>query len=150
MPLSAESIDTRITLLQHKTQQLVEILLDERAALSGRDLDALVRVTATKSALCSELAELIESSRPLPEAIAALPNPERAQLELRHKQLVALVASAQDSNLVNGKVIQRSQQSVLTILDTLSGKSLDGLYDTSGYSNADSNAKGRKGTAVRV
>ena len=105
---------------------LIELLEDERAALGARDAAQLEVVNAQKLAVCQRLERtLAELPKPLPS-------------DTRHKALLQRAAQAQDSNLVNGKIIYRSQQSIQAIIDTLNGKALDdGLYDTSGIARND-------------
>ena len=128
--------------LQTYFQDLLEILQQERAALTAHDGTALDTVVARKNELCQQLSSALQASPGISARINAS-NPSAdtegevpSELDADHKLLLELAASARDSNLVNGKILQRSQQSVREILGILSGKSLDGLYGQTGQQTA--------------
>lgn len=121
---------TKISALSAQFQALLELLDEERAALTAHDGAALDALTARKNDLCQTIAADLAAA---PELTASQ---ELGELDEDHKTLLDLAQQARDSNLVNGKILHRSQQSVREILSILSGKSLDGLYGQSGQQTA--------------
>jgi flagellar biosynthesis/type III secretory pathway chaperone len=135
--------------LQGYFQDLLDILEQERAALTAHDGSALDACVARKNDLCQQLAQALQASPEISARISANnadvdthpaslqeASPAPPELDVDHKILLELAAKARDSNLVNGKILHRSQQSVREILGILSGKSLDGLYGQSGQQTA--------------
>jgi flagellar biosynthesis/type III secretory pathway chaperone len=120
---------------------LLSMLDQERLALISHDGVSLDDCVAKKHALCKTIDQYVRAAPELASIMAAAANPEtdaNATLELDadHKSLLDLVITARDSNLVNGKILHKSQQSLREILGILSGKSLDGLYGQSGQQTA--------------
>ncbi|MEM9623825.1 MAG: flagellar export chaperone FlgN [Pseudomonadota bacterium] len=115
--------------------QLSQLLDDERDALSRHDTDALAALLEAKMVVLKQLQDPAFGPA-LAEQISITPAAERAELEARHSSALVLARQVRDSNLVNGKVLHRSQKSVSDLLNILSGKSLDGLYGTSGQTVA--------------
>ncbi len=111
-------------------QELLDLLEQERTALTAHDGTALDAVVAEKNRVCQEIADCLAGA---PELTA---RQNFDELDDDHKSLLNLAQLARDSNLVNGKILHRSQQSVREILSILSGKSLDGLYEQSGQQTA--------------
>lgn len=124
--------------LEADFRALIALLDTEREALIKHDADALQNCVGPKNEVCQRIAASLASpeGKTLAQAIAGQP-PE--ELDTDHKSLVTLVnlaRSARDANLVNGKILHRSQQSLREILTILSGKTLDGLYGHTGQQNA--------------
>ncbi len=122
--------DDKITALKALFTQLLALLDREREAIVAHNGEALDALVPEKNRLCQEIAALLSQA---PE-LTARQNVD--ELEEDHKSLLDLAQTARDSNLVNGKILHRSQQSVREILSILSGKSLDGLYGQSGQQSA--------------
>ncbi|NKB98054.1 MAG: hypothetical protein GKR90_06095 [Pseudomonadales bacterium] len=118
-----------------------ETLSQERRALETRDVEVLTDCSNEKLRLCQALAAP-EFSESLATSIQELEDDERTECELQHTNLLAQLTQIRDSNLVNGKILNRSQNSVREILHLLSGRSLDGLYGESGQPNSDTEAGG--------
>ena len=124
------------TLKEHFTD-LLDILAEERNALTAHDGEALDGCVERKAAVCQAISQTLNSAPALAAELqrASDPQPED-DIDADHKSLLALARAARDSNLVNGKILHRSQQSIREILGILSGKSLDGLYGQSGQHTA--------------
>ena len=120
----------KIAVLAERFNALLSLLDRERAAITAHDGAALDALVAEKNQLCQDIAALLAQA---PE-LTARQNVD--ELEEDHKTLLDLAQTARDSNLVNGKILHRSQQSVREILSILSGKRLDGLYGQSGQQSA--------------
>ena len=127
-----------VELLVIRFNELLKCLETERAALIAHDGQALDACVAHKQALCASIAEGFaaapELTAELQRAAGGPDGPD--ELDEDHKTLLELAIAARDYNLVNGKILHRSQQSVREILGILSGKSLDGLYGQSGQQSA--------------
>ncbi len=122
--------DRNLEILTARFQALLDLLEQERAALIAHDGAELEAVVGEKNRICQEIANRLAES---PELTA---RQNFDELDDDHKSLLNLAQLARDSNLVNGKILHRSQQSVREILSILSGKSLDGLYEQSGQQTA--------------
>jgi flagellar biosynthesis/type III secretory pathway chaperone len=118
--------------LQASLVELEALLEIERQALKARDLALLQSNTEAKEAVVNELKQLATR--------AAADRSTLPQGELLHKSMLDLARQVRDSNLVNGKILHRSQQSVREAINVLSGKTLDGLYGHSGQPTADVDA----------
>ena len=107
----------------------------ERDALVKHDREALERCVESKDRLCQQIAATLkhEDAKPL-ATLLSQDTPE--ELEPDHRKLFDLATTARESNLVNGKILHRSQQSLREILFILSGKDLDGLYGQSGQQDS--------------
>ena len=147
---SVKDDSTPVAQLRAHFIELLKCLERERAALVAHDGAELDDCVAQKQALCEAIATTLSNA---PELAAALQqaaalrvstDPQSAaELDEDHKTLLDLAISARDYNLVNGKILHRSQQSVREILGILSGKSLDGLYGQTGQQNAASTSSGQ-------
>ncbi len=122
--------DRNLEILTAQFQALLDLLEQERAALIAHDGAELEAVVGEKNRVCQEIANRLAES---PELTG---RQNFDELDDDHKSLLNLAQLARDSNLVNGKILHRSQQSVREILSILSGKSLDGLYEQSGQQTA--------------
>ena len=107
------------------------VLLEERSALEQRDADSLAACTEQKNTLCEHLAAAKFGSA-LKIQIGELPDAERSECESVHRETLSKLKCLQDSNLVNGKILNRSHNSIREILHLLSGRAPDGLYGESG------------------
>ena len=110
--------------------QVEHSLKAEREALRQRDTDALAATAEHKLNLIQQVAtyDLVALGQQIP----TLPAPQRAKCDALHKTVVDAAQSVRDSNLVNGMIVRRSQQSTSEILRILSGKPRNGLYGTTG------------------
>jgi flagellar biosynthesis/type III secretory pathway chaperone len=109
--------------------ELVGVLREERAALESRDLDGIARASERKNLLAAELSRIhadIGNHTPtdLPES------------EPVHNSVRALLASCHHQNLVNGRIVRRSQQSVRELARILTGHEAEPLYDARGTQRA--------------
>ncbi len=115
-----------LTHLSQHVEDLRYLLQLEREALRRRDVE--------------QLAELAEAKRQLCEQIAAFPQTGMeagVASDADHKKFCALLTEVRDFNLVNGKILAKSQQFVREAITVLSGKTLDGLYGHSGQPTTD-------------
>ena len=137
--INSSDVDEELaTSLEEDFRTLIALLDTEREALINHDADALQSCVGKKNELCQQIAASLASptGMTLARAIAGQ-SPEKPDTD--HKSLATLVnlaSSARDSNLVNGKILHRSQQSIREILTILSGKTLDGLYGHTGQQNS--------------
>ncbi len=138
--MNTSSADEILTAFEQRLAKLAELLDKEREALRLHQVEQLAAITAEKQAACESLAAEAFSAT-LPELIKAAPDGVREQLELRHTSALTLAQQVRDSNLVNGKILHRSQKSISDLLNILSGKPLDGLYGTSGQTVAARDSK---------
>lgn len=128
------------TLKKH-FNELLDILAEERNALTAHDGEALDGCVERKAEVCQAISQTLNGAPALAAELqrASVPAADPHQhddIDADHKSLLDLARAARDSNLVNGKILHRSQQSIREILGILSGKSLDGLYGQSGQHTA--------------
>ena len=103
-----------------------QLLSAEREALAERDIEALEDCSRAKAQLCQHLQTELNRAG-FRDGFAV-----DANVDADHKALFDLAEQVRESNLVNGKILARSQQFVREAITVLSGKSLDGLYGHSG------------------
>lgn len=115
-------------------QLLLQVLAAERIALIHHDTEELASITAQKQTICQAIQNTVQAH---PEAQSLF------ESDTGHKTITELALAAKESNIVNGKILHRSQQSVREILNILSGKSLEGLYGQSGQPTPESDADSR-------
>lgn len=123
--------------------ELIELLTQEREALVAHDGLNLETCSAKKLLVCRQIDQQLKDSPQLAQMIGQAGNTDEvssAQFDPHHILLAQLARKARDYNLVNGKILHRSQQSVREILGIMSGQSIDGLYGQSGQQNAKSDA----------
>jgi flagellar biosynthesis/type III secretory pathway chaperone len=103
---------------------LLDVLLAERDALTGRSADALHEVIVRKETLCADIAAcqqtLLKAVRPattLPDSMA----------ELR-----ALADRCRSENALNGRIANRARRTTRTLLGILTGDHAPDLYDAPG------------------
>jgi len=128
-------------LLINYFKELENLLEKERTSLTTHDNVALSVVTEQKRLVCESIGSALKANPALTDLIRSADTNDYsgdncAELDVDHKILLDLARSARDSNLVNGKILHRSQQSLREILGILSGKSFDGLYGQSGQQTA--------------
>ncbi len=116
-------------------EQLEAILQAERHALASRDIEELERTSQVKLTLVEQL-QAPQFGAALLEGIRNANPDQSTVLNARHKSAMERAIQVRDSNLVNGKILHRSQKSISDLLNILSGKPLDGLYGTSGRTEA--------------
>ena len=120
-------------------QALITLLNDERDALIHHDGERLESLSAEKLKVCNHISLQLEASPALGQKIAqaaAADSQAESEFDPSHVLLAQLATQARDYNLVNGKILHRSQQSVREILGIMSGQSIDGLYGQSGQQDA--------------
>jgi flagellar biosynthesis/type III secretory pathway chaperone len=135
MNSKVESVKQKLAHLRGELQTLQNLLEQERCAIKAHDLDAIAAVTDAKSAACQSLAQAMQGPQ-LSQLMQELPEAERQELDADHNSVLALADVTRDSNVVNGKIIARTQQSTRELLAVLSGRELEGLYGTSGRTDA--------------
>ena len=142
--------------LEQLLVQLHELLLTEREALKAHNSADVKALASKKAEVCSLLnqqrfADVLQPSIQLePVEDSALSHPATApelmtqphtttesvvadsDLENKRLAVVELAQQVQQDNLVNGKIMRRSQRALGELIDILSGKPDQGLYDTSG------------------
>ena len=118
--------DTGIDRLVLLLSALRDTLEDERAALIARDLDDITSTSERKNALATELAQLQSDL-------------ERRGIDLNgtnrdpvHNSVRTLLAECHEQNLVNGRIVRRSQQFVRELARILTGHEAEPLYDARG------------------
>ena len=124
-------VDQSLTELAALFERMDFVLAAERQALENHDLTALTEATEEKQAVCESLAEP-KFTHALVEQIGKLEPQDRSECELAHKNIMSRARSIRDFNLVNGKVINRSQNVVREMINVLSGRDASGLYGESG------------------
>ena len=127
--------------------QLIDVLAEERRCLTSRDSDQLQHCVSRKEALCQQINAKLKADESLLSSLSAPAETTGTPADLApdHKKLIELAVTARDSNLVNGKILHRTQQSVREILGILSGTSLDGLYGQSGEQTGAGSSTSRSG-----
>lgn len=115
--------------------RLQQVLAAERQAILERDAHELTRQGEHKAELCEQLADRGRDYPSLADLLTAIPAEWRNQFDADHKTLLELAQSTRDYNLVNGKILHRSQQFAREMLNIMSGKTnsgAGGLYGQSG------------------
>ena len=133
MPNPEATISELATLLD----AMSDVLTLERNALEQRDADQLAQCSEQKDHICKQLAQA-RFGDDLTSEIGKLPPEERDKCELLHRREFDRLIELRDLNLVNGKILNRSQHSVRELLNILSGRSQHGLYGESGQPKNDS------------
>ena len=107
-------LEDLLTELSSCSDTLCTLLSDERIALVQRDLEELQRIVEAKITTCVKMESLTIAlgDRPLSEQISAQPAHTIPQLEQLHKSLKQSSNKTQEYNAVNGKIVQRTQQSL--------------------------------------
>lgn len=141
--MNSDELQALLEQMSALLQDMHQALADERAALEGSDVEALADATARKTEVCEALAQP-RYGQDLHDAMLALSAAEREKLEPHHNSVLTQAANVRDSNLVNGKVIARSQNNLREILHLLGGKSIEGLYGQSGQPTAGPDRNGPK------
>jgi flagellar biosynthesis/type III secretory pathway chaperone len=108
--------------------QLRDTLEDERAALIARDLDHITSAADRKNALAAELKRL--------QAELSARGRDLDKTDLLHNSVRSLLAECHEQNLVNGRIVRRSQQSVRELARILTGHEAEPLYDARGIERA--------------
>jgi flagellar biosynthesis protein FlgN len=132
-------------------QTLITLLNDERDALIHHDGERLESLSEQKLEVCNHISLELEASPALGKKIAlaaAADSQADPEFDPSHVLLAQLATQARDYNLVNGKILHRSQQSVREILGIMSGQSIDGLYGQSGQQDA--KAIANSGASIRA
>ncbi len=113
---------------------LAEALDAERQALAGHNSIALGTATQSKQQILDQL-EPLASRLVAPQtsaSIAALPAVSKAKVETHHKAVMTAARHAKDSNAVNGKIVTRSQQSLLELVHFMTGNTTAPTYSERG------------------
>lgn len=104
--------------------ELVGVLGEERAALEARDADRITELTVRKDSLATELARV---QAELPAGSTGF-----TEAEPVHSSVRSLLAECHHQNLVNGRIVRRSQQSIRELARILTGHEAEPLYDARG------------------
>ncbi|WP_123637587.1 flagella synthesis protein FlgN [Marinimicrobium koreense] len=147
MTPSAESVSQMLAHDAQAIEELSQVLLQEREALEQRDLDALPPLIDAKNRLMAALGEHALQRQSWLDAATLPHNHEGWQKWLHQRpdtrgqapqwqELAEHFEACRALNDINGKIIQRSRQTVGTLLDLLRGQSNDGpsLYNAQGRS----------------
>lgn len=114
-------LERLLPLLNH----LVTVLGEERSALEARDANRITETSERKNMLATELARV---QAELPGGLpAAFPEAEPV-----HSSVRSLLAECHHQNLVNGRIVRRSQQSIRELARILTGHEAEPLYDARG------------------
>ena len=124
-------VEQDLIAFQSHLVQLGEALDAERQALESHDVSALEQATLRKNTVLEALTTP-NYGPALADRIDKLEANSRKKCEQLHSQCLAMTAQLRDSNLVNGKILNRSQNSLREIINILNGKRSDGLYGQSG------------------
>ena len=125
------SVETSIAEVKRHLTSLTALLLEEREALGQRDAQLLADVTQRKEHRCDLLQQALANLSSLAANLNDLPAANTAKQEL-----LQLAQQAKESNLVNGKILHRSRQSLSELKQIICGNKLDGLYGESGRAQA--------------
>jgi len=131
--------------LESLLRSLLEQLQLERQALITRDARGMEETAAAKAVLCSNIKVLYEAQPQLLANLSKDTTPSGLSSDTDHKTLLELASATKDYNLVNGKILNRTQQSTRVLLGILSGKSIDeidGIYNPSGQSASNAETSG--------
>jgi flagellar biosynthesis/type III secretory pathway chaperone len=107
---------------------LRDTLEDERAALIARNLDDITSTSDRKNALATELAQLQSEL----ERRGIDPTGTSSNRDPVHDSVRTLLAACHEQNLVNGRIVRRSQQFVRELARILTGHEAEPLYDARG------------------
>lgn len=149
MTPSAESVSQMLTQDTQTIEELRQVLLSEREALEQRNLDALPPLIDAKNRTMAALGEHALQRQSWLDA-AKLPHdhegwqqwlqqrPDTRAQAAQWQALADQFEACRALNEINGKIIQRSRQTVGTLLDLLRGQSTDGpsLYNAQGRSGS--------------
>ena len=117
------------TALDAAYEALEALLESERAALIHRDLAAIEQISSAKREHCGQLALLQRQYNQTPSLVR----------DVDHDRLQHKAAKCLELNAVNGKIIQRTRQSVDELLQVLRGSETEPLYAANGSTQASSN-----------
>ena len=104
--------------------ELRDTLENERAALIARNPDDITSSSERKNVLAAELARV--------QTELAGQGIDLAKSETVHNSVRTLLTECHEQNLVNGRIVRRSQQSVRELARILTGHEAEPLYDARG------------------
>ena len=139
MSTTTDQLESLNTLLN----EFLDLLERERDALSRKDSKQLADTAEQKLELVAQVSQYDLTE--MTAQISTLPDHERQECDALHSSVVKSAQAVRDSNLVNGMIVRRTQQSTSELLRILSGKPLNGLYGTTGEPVA-----GREATAATI
>lgn len=149
-PLSPVQVQELLDNETHNLQQLQEILLSERDALTHRDSERLQQQLSHKTLVLEALSNNAQTRQHLLQQAGYKNDPANwrsalAQLDRQHSQQFAIIwqqietklRQCQLENDINAKIVARTQYSVGQILDALRGRlGQPKLYNQKGYAGA--------------
>lgn len=135
-PESTAAVQETYGFLVDRFESLLDTLLAEREALTGRSPDALNDLVARKEALCAEIAgrqhTLLDALKPrttLPDSMA----------ELR-----SLADRCRTENALNGRIATRARRTTGNLLKALTGQPGDDAYDRPGQTQSQPRGTGHR------
>lgn len=133
-PMTAQSIEQRLELAANLIEELQASLDAERIALTQAKPEPLELATQRKRKALDNIEPQAEflASNSTKQAIAALPAPSRQILDARHNAIMTAAHNAKESNAVNGKILARSQQSLLELVQLMAGVTAETTYSDRG------------------
>lgn len=135
-PEPSAALEDTYGFLVDRFESLLDTLLAEREALTGRSPDALNDLVARKEALCAEIAgrqhTLLDALKPrttLPDSMA----------ELR-----SLADRCRTENALNGRIATRARRTTGNLLKALTGQARDDSYDRPGHTQPQPRGTGHR------
>lgn len=140
------------SLLEQKLEtstELLSLLQEEHATLSGNDASALEQYGQRKSELVNRLEQLEQESRELvadkgfeadrggmEHFIDTLQGEQQERTLAMWRELLSVLEENHRQNLVNGVVIELRQQSVAQVLAAITGQEDNRTYDPKGKTHS--------------
>ena len=133
-PLTGPDIEQRLDQAAALIDELQASLDAEREALSQAQAGPLEAATQRKRSALDNLEPKAEflAAGSTKQAIAELPAPIRQILDARHSAIMTAAHNAKESNAVNGKILARSQQSLLELVQLMAGVTAGTTYSDRG------------------
>jgi flagellar biosynthesis/type III secretory pathway chaperone len=145
MTASAQTLRPLLEQLLDQFSQLAHSLSEERDALAARDAEALLAAAGVKHSRAVRIAQLeadLEAAlagTPLKQVLQTLADADPAGwqiLEPLHTSLREVARQCRHHNAVNGKVVNRTRQSLAELARILSGTDADSIYTARGAKQA--------------
>ena len=133
-PLTAAEIESGLSQAAELIQALQGALEAEREALTQALPEPLELATQAKRKVLDALEPLVAFlvSTETKKSIARQPSPMAKKLDARHSAVMAAAHNAKESNAVNGKILARSQQSLLELVQLMAGVTAGTTYSDRG------------------
>ena len=140
-------VETLLESARDLTQRLAQVLDLERAALVQRDMEQLREVLREKDQLITLLARVETGQLDLDQLLAGATGrfpataDQRERLSRLQQELRRQVSACRDQNHVNGRLVQRAQQSVAEVLQVITGSAAPQTYTATGAADASSDLR---------